>query len=343
MSHRHPARLRTRVLGGAFAALTVVGGAVAVTAQGAPADVRLAQNATEQNATGQTGGEQSGTEQSGTGQKSSAMEVGRPVSLDLQPIVAKAAGGTVPPGASLQVTGLPDGLTQKGWVISGTPERAGTYHVQVTITVGGHAESRKVTLEVVEPGAATTGGQATEGATTTAKAAGGETAGGATTTAKAPGDKTTGGKAAGDKATEGGATGSGEIVTSGTTTAAAGPDLCAALSGGTVDGSALALALAPLLGEQGQNPLVQGVLGVVAQILPTVLGGNAGSLGTIACAIAPSGGTQGTSVPTTPSTSGAGTTTTAAEPAAGADAATDPAGEPAAESAVPVAGDVARR
>ena len=289
MSYRRTVRVRSRILGGAFAALAVVGGAVAVTSgQDSPAELRLTQNTVDPQA--------------------STLTVGKQVSLDLKPVVAKAAGGAVPPGTTVQVTGLPDGLTQDGWVISGAPTRPGTYVVQITVSALGATESKTVQLTVVESGAATAGDQAAAAAptttasvtpeTTTAQSTTAETAGGESTTNR-PGDAAT---SPAESTTTTGPEATGVDSTPVTTTPAAGVDLCSALGGGQVDGAALALSVAPMLGTDEAGPIVSGVVGMLAQLLPTLLGGDTGSLGTLACAVAPAAPAAGAEVSTVPTT-----------------------------------------
>src|SRR5699024_7708366 len=70
----------------------------------------------------------------------------------------------IPEGTTVQVTGLPDGLTQNGWVISGTPTRAGEYDVLVTVSNSGDSRSQKVKIEVTDEG-----GDATTPAVSTAR------------------------------------------------------------------------------------------------------------------------------------------------------------------------------
>ena len=148
-SHRTAPRSRTLALGGALAALAVVGGGTVVAVTDPTAvhagDIQLAQNATDQAA-------------------AQEMPLGTPVNLDLEPVVARAAGGTIPAGTTIQVTGLPDGLTQDGWVISGTPTRAGEYEVLVTVSNGALSQSQKVAITVVDGAGAAGQAATTDGA-----------------------------------------------------------------------------------------------------------------------------------------------------------------------------------
>ena len=148
-SHRTAPRSRTLALGGALAALAVVGGGTVVAVTDPTAvdagDIQLAQNATDQAA-------------------AQEMPLGTPVNLDLEPVVARAAGGAIPAGTTIQVTGLPDGLTQDGWVISGTPTRAGEYEVLVTVSNGALSQSQKVAITVVDGAGAAGQAATTDGA-----------------------------------------------------------------------------------------------------------------------------------------------------------------------------------
>src|SRR5699024_6691145 len=132
---------------------------------------------------------------------------GTPVDLDLEPVVARAAGGTIPEGTTVQVTGLPDGLVQNGWVISGTPTRAGTYDVLVTVSNSGASESEKVSITVADDASVEAGAEAEAGAGAATEAgAGAATAAGAetatteaeTTDAEAPESPKTGDAGTGD-------------------------------------------------------------------------------------------------------------------------------------------------
>ncbi|MFL0577945.1 putative Ig domain-containing protein [Dietzia sp. 179-F 9C3 NHS] len=259
-SPRTAPRARSMVAGAAVAAAAVMGGGVvvAVTAPGAVVadDLRLAQNA--------------------QGDAAPEMRVGTPVVLDLEPVVAGAAGGAVPDGTTVTVTGLPDGLTQDGWIISGTPTRAGTYDLLVTVTSGQETRSEAVSVTVAEAA-----GGGSPAADRVGAAADGEGVG-------------DGASGAGDGASgaDGGATGDGETLPGedGTAPGVTTPDLCAAFGGeGAADGSSLAAGLLPLLGEEGESVPV-GLLTVVAdalvRMLPAVLG-DTGSLSRAVCTLQP--------------------------------------------------------
>ena len=323
--HRTAPRTRSLALGGALAALAVVGGGTLVSL-GAPTDVnagdiRLAQNATAQDGAGQ-------------GAQGQEMPLGVAVNLDLEPVVARAAGGTIPAGTTVQVTGLPDGLTQDGWVISGTPTRAGEYEVLVTVSNSGVSKSQKVALTVTD------GDAATDDATTTDEATAGAESAEATTVATAtpgatPASAPEAGGAGEDAdeadavAPEGEATASPSVTegdgTDGTDptlsaapgdpaqagsseegagdgTAAEGdedenasPDLCAALDDGQIDGASLAQLLPMVAGddESASSGMLLVILNTVVNLLPSVLGdsgsmGELGSAGEFLCTISPS-------------------------------------------------------
>lgn len=314
-SHRTAPRSRSLALGGALAAVAVVGGGT-VAAVGAPAAVDAGDIQLTQNATGQAGAQE--------------LPLGTAVNLDLEPVVAQAAGGTIPPGTTVQVTGLPDGLTQNGWVISGTPTRAGEYEVLVTVSNSGISQSEKVAITVTDGAAApsedeetTTGPATTSPAATTAT-----TTDETTTTARqsdptlsaVPGDPTAEDDTlAGD---EGDGTGAGDGETTGDDDeVGATPDLCAVVGDGQMDGASLAQLL-PLVtgGDDAESTgLVMVLLNTVVNLLPSVLGEGGsveslGSVGQILCTISPSllGGLTGGETAT------GGATTTA-----GGDATTD--------------------
>ena len=289
-SHRSAPRTRSLALGGALAALAVVGGgtvvAVSAPAEVVAGDILLAQNAGAQE-----------------------MELGAPVNLDLQPVVARAAGGTIPAGTTVQVTGLPDGLTQNGWVISGTPSRAGDYDVLVTVSNSGVSKSEKVTITVTdEPSAAaapaTTSapdaapdaeqagaegepeadGTTTSPSTTTPSAT--DPADAAPTLSAAPGDPTLDGAPAGD--------GTGE-TSEGDDETGTSPDLCAVLGDGGTDASSLASGLVPMLtggDESASSGLVMMLVNTIVGMLPSLLGDSGstedlGSAGQLLCTISP--------------------------------------------------------
>ncbi|UVE96292.1 hypothetical protein [Dietzia sp. B32] len=301
-SHRTAPRSRSLALGGALAALAVVGGGT-VAAVGAPAAVDADDIQLTQNATGQADAQE--------------LPLGTAVNLDLEPVVAQAAGGTIPAGTTVQVTGLPDGLTQDGWIISGTPTRAGEYEVLVTVSNSGVSRSEKVAITVTD-GAGGPGEGATTSPSTTAATPSGPTL------AATPGDPTlagdglegdglegdgTGGTGTDDGAGDDtdGATGDDDDEV-GTT-----PDLCAVLGDGQMDGASLAQLL-PLVtgGENAESSgLVMVLVNTVVNLLPSVLGEGGsvkslGSVGEILCTLSPSllGGLAGGAA-----TSGAETTT----------------------------------
>ncbi|MEH6622723.1 MULTISPECIES: hypothetical protein [Dietzia] len=308
-SHRTAPRSRSLALGGALAALAVVGGGT-VAAVGAPAAVDAGDIQLTQNATGQAGAQE--------------LPLGTAVNLDLEPVVAQAAGGTIPPGTTVQVTGLPDGLTQNGWVISGTPTRAGEYEVLVTVSNSGISQSEKVAITVTDGAGApsedeeTTTSPATTSPATTSPATTAETTTTATqsdpTLSAVPGDPTAEDDAlAGD---EGDGTGAGDGETTGDDDeVGATPDLCAVVGDGQMDGASLAQLL-PLVtgGDDAESAgLVMVLLNTVVNLLPSVLGEGGsveslGSVGQILCTISPSllGGLAGGETATGGATTSAG-------------------------------------
>lgn len=313
--HRTAPRSRSLALGGALAALAVVGGGT-VAAVGAPTAVDADDIQLTQNATGQAGVQE--------------LPLGTAVNLDLEPVVAQAAGGTIPPGTTVQVTGLPDGLTQNGWVISGTPTRAGEYEVLVTVSNSGISQSEKVAITVTDGAGAPSEDEetTTSPATTSPAATTATTTDEITTTARqsaptlsaVPGDPTAEDDTlAGD---EGDGTGAGDGETTGDDDeVGATPDLCAVVGDGQMDGASLAQLL-PLVtgGDDAESAgLVMVLLNTVVNLLPSVLGEGGsveslGSVGQILCTISPSllGGLAGGETAT------GGATTTA-----GGDATTD--------------------
>ncbi|AWH96271.1 hypothetical protein [Dietzia psychralcaliphila] len=302
-------RTRSLALGGALAALAVVGGgtvvAVSAPSEVAAGDILLAQNATGQDATAQDA----------TAQE---MELGVPVNLDLEPVVAQAAGGTIPAGTTIQVTGLPDGLAQDGWVISGTPTRAGDYDVLVTVSNGAVSQSEKLTVTVVDAS-----GAAAAATTTTATESGDESGvdgavddgavddgavddeGAATD----PAATTTTAQAAPTLSAVPGAPAADAVVPDGTDEDPTGseldptgddgetgtsPDLCAVLGDGEMDGASLTSLLPALTGDDdsASSGLILMLLNAVVGMLPSVLGETGsmqdlGSAGQILCTISP--------------------------------------------------------
>lgn len=276
-SNRTAPRSRSLALGGALAALAVVGGGtvVAVTApsQVEVDDILLAQNGTAVQ----------GEDSAGQDTAAQQMPLGVPVDLDLEPVVAQAAGGQIPAGTEVQVTGLPDGLTQNGWVISGTPTRAGDYDVLVTVSNGGDSRSQKVALTVVDGADA---GAPAEGA-------GAATDQADPTLSAVPGDPSQVDGRTGDGGGEGGV-GEGGIREDDDEVGIS-PDLCAALGDGQVDGASLASLLPMLAGEDdaGTTGLVMVVVNTLVNLLPSVIGeggslDDLGSAGQFLCTLSPS-------------------------------------------------------
>ncbi|MCT2140159.1 hypothetical protein [Dietzia cinnamea] len=282
-SHRTAPRSRTLALGGALAALAVVGGGTVVAVTDPTAvdagDIQLAQNAADQAA-------------------AQDMPLGAPVNLDLEPVVARAAGGTIPDGTSIQVTGLPDGLTQDGWVISGTPTRAGEYEVLVTVSNGALSQSQKVAITVVDGAGAAGQAATTDGAGADAD---GDTDPSATAEPSTTDEPTTDdarpdptlSAAPGDPGLADGTTGD-ENEAGDDGEAGTGPDLCSVVGDGELDGASLAQLLPLVTGDQdgASSGLVLMLVNAVVGLLPSVLGdsgslGGIGSAGEMLCTISP--------------------------------------------------------
>ncbi|NLD86080.1 MAG: hypothetical protein GX636_09250 [Actinomycetales bacterium] len=333
---RNAPRSRSLALGGVVAALAVVGGGTAAVvsspAQVDAGDILLAQNATDQAA-------------------AQEMPLGEPVNVDLEPVVAEAAGGTIPAGTTVKITGLPDGLTQDGWVISGTPTRAGDYDVLVTVSNSGVSKSQRVAITVTDEGTGATTettGQAetAESPETTESTEAPETdesgespeATEPTLSARAGGPARSGDEGAatatqgttqaGDDAGTGGTDGAGDGLESDDDEVGTSPDLCAALGDGQLDAASLTQLVPAVVGDEdsASTGLVLTLFNAVVSLLPSVLGedgslGDLGSAGTMLCTLAPSLlGSQGeapTAVDGTTATTGDGATATTATGAAG--------------------------
>lgn len=310
--YRNSSRSRSVALGGMVAALTVVGGGTLV-AVNAPADI---------------GAEDILLVQNGAQAAAQEMPLGTAVNLDLEPVVARAAGGTIPAGTTVQITGLPDGLVQDGWVISGTPTRAGEYDVLVTVSNSGISRSQKVAIVVTEEsGGATTPSVTSDPSTGSEPAT--ETGTPSTSGPSATSDPSTTSESAttsepsteveptlsaspGDRARVGEGVESDDDDEAGT-----GPDLCAALEGGQPDASSLAQLL-PMAGgtDEASTGLVMVLVNAVVGLLPSVLGEGGlleglGSAGEVLCTLSPSllGGQGDTDAP---ARDGAGTGLTGA-------------------------------
>lgn len=275
--HRPTLRSRSLAVGGAMAALAVVAGG-SVAAVKSPAAVEAGDIQLTQNAAGQ-----------GAAQE---LPLGATVDLDLEPVVARAAGGTIPDGTTVQVTGLPDGLAQDGWVISGTPTRAGEYDVLVTVSNSELSRSEKVTVAVVD-GA----GQSGEGPTT--NPATDATTQSDPTLSAVPGDPALANAAPGEDDGDGDGDGAGDSTgnddEAGGDDEAGAPDLCTVLGDGQVDGASLAQLLPLVAGadDAESTGLVMVLLNTVVNLLPSVLGESGsmeglGSVGEILCTISPS-------------------------------------------------------
>ncbi|GLB64871.1 hypothetical protein NCCP2495_27510 [Dietzia sp. NCCP-2495] len=326
---RNAPRSRSLALGGVVAALAVVGGGTAAVvsspAQVDAGDILLAQNATDQAA-------------------AQEMPLGEPVNVDLEPVVAEAAGGTIPAGTTVKITGLPDGLTQDGWVISGTPTRAGDYDVLVTVSNSGVSKSQRVAITVTDEGTGATTetteqAETAESPETTESTEAPETGESGespevtepTLSARAgdparSGDEgaataTQGTTQAGDDAGTGGTDGAGDGLESDDDEVGTSPDLCAALGDGQLDAASLAQLVPAVVGDEdsASTGLVLTLFNAVVSLLPSVLGedgslGDLGSAGTMLCTLAPSLlGSQGeapTAVDGTTATTGDGATAT---------------------------------
>lgn len=338
---RNAPRSRSLALGGVVAALAVVGGGTAAVvsspAQVDAGDILLAQNATDQAA-------------------AQEMPLGEPVNVDLEPVVAEAAGGTIPAGTTVKITGLPDGLTQDGWVISGTPTRAGDYDVLVTVSNSGVSKSQRVAITVTDEGAGatteTTGqaesAESPESPEATESTEAPETAeSGESTEATEPtlsaragdparsGDEgaataTQGATQAGDDAGTGGTDGAGDGLESDDDEVGTSPDLCAALGDGQLDAASLTQLVPAVVGDEdsASTGLVLTLFNAVVSLLPSVLGedgslGDLGSAGTMLCTLAPSLlGSQGEAPTAVDGTTGDGTAGTTATTGDGATATT---------------------
>ena len=326
-SHRTAPRSRTLALGGALAALAVVGGGTVVAVTDPTAvdagDIQLAQNATDQAA-------------------AQEMPLGTPVNLDLEPVVARAAGGAIPAGTTIQVTGLPDGLTQDGWVISGTPTRAGEYEVLVTVSNGALSQSQKVAITVVDGAGAAGQAATTDGAGADAE---GDTDPSATTEPSTTDEPTTDdarpdptlSAAPGDPSLADGTTGD-ENEAGDDGEAGTGPDLCSVVGDGELDGASLAQLLPLVTGDQdgASSGLVLMLVNAVVGLLPSVLGDSGslegiGSVGEMLCTISPEllGGQSAGATGDDATTGGAaattgGATTTTGQAAGAAGLAGDP-------------------
>lgn len=293
-------------LGGVVAALAVLGGGTLV-AINAPADVEagdilLAQNEVQAAA--------------------QEMPLGEAVHLDLEPVVARAAGGTIPDGTAVQVTGLPDGLSQDGWVISGVPTRAGQYDVLVTVSNSGASRSQKVAIVVTDEAGVAVPPSATSGAPTdsepsteddspavseeseasgpleTSEPSGdpGPSAEIEPTLSASPGDRVraaeSGTGADPDVGDEAGVEDGAEIESD--DEVGVNTELCAALEGGQSDAASLEQLAPPADGNaDASTGLVVLLVNTVIGLLPSVMGEGGsledlGSAGEILCTLSPS-------------------------------------------------------
>lgn len=76
---------------------------------------------------------------------------GQAVDIDLKELVEKQIGQTVPADTTLTLTGLPPGLKQDGWKITGTPTENGLFTVGVEVRSGGQTSKKDVQLVVAPP------------------------------------------------------------------------------------------------------------------------------------------------------------------------------------------------
>lgn len=170
MRGRTSNRVRTALVGAAGVTAIVAGGAVAAVAgdgTGVASDVRLVQNATE------------------------GLVVGQQVDIDLKQVVEKRIGQSVPAGATLKLTGLPDGLKQDGWKLVGTPTKSGLYNVRVEVNALGQTSAQDVQLMVAAPQGQQPGGVITSPEASAPKTTTTSTTTPATTTSAADATDTT--------------------------------------------------------------------------------------------------------------------------------------------------------
>ena len=90
-----------------------------------------------------------------------SLVVGQKVDLDLKEVVEARIGQKVPEGTVLKLTGLPPGLTQDDWRITGTPRESGLFNVKVEVTAGGQTSTQNVQLMVAAPSGQRPGGVVT--------------------------------------------------------------------------------------------------------------------------------------------------------------------------------------
>lgn len=139
MRGRTTPRLRTALVGAAASVALVAGvGFVATTPDVSTDDVHLVQA------------------------EGASLVQGQEVNIDLKKLVEAQIGQEIPEGTTLKLNGLPEGLKQDGWNITGTPTESGLYNVRVEVNSGGQTSTQEVQLMVAapsgeEPNAPTTG------------------------------------------------------------------------------------------------------------------------------------------------------------------------------------------
>lgn len=128
MRGRTTPRLRTALVGAAASVALVAGvGFVATTPDVSTDDVHLVQA------------------------EGAALVQGQEVNIDLKKLVEAQIGQEVPEGTTLKLNGLPEGLKQDGWNITGTPTESGLYNVRVEVNSGGQTSTQEVQLMVAAP------------------------------------------------------------------------------------------------------------------------------------------------------------------------------------------------
>ncbi|HJE90569.1 MAG TPA: hypothetical protein K8V11_06135 [Dietzia timorensis] len=128
MRGRTTPRLRTALVGAAASVALVAGvGFVATTPDVSTDDVHLVQA------------------------EGASLVQGQEVNIDLKKLVEAQIGQEVPEGTTLKLNGLPEGLKQDGWNITGTPTESGFYNVRVEVSSGGETSTQEVQLMVAAP------------------------------------------------------------------------------------------------------------------------------------------------------------------------------------------------
>lgn len=128
MRGRTTPRLRTALVGAAASVALVAGvGFVATTPDVSTDDVHLVQA------------------------EGASLVQGQEVNIDLKKLVEAQIGQEIPEGTTLKLSGLPEGLKQDGWNITGTPTESGLYNVKVEVASGGQTSTKEVQLMVAAP------------------------------------------------------------------------------------------------------------------------------------------------------------------------------------------------